>query len=257
MELLSQPGFTVSRLVVACFVPAGSGQHTHQNRPSHGFAIRVNGKVIYHFADGTDLVNGTGDGDVVYLPKYSSYWVECLEPGDCYAINFDLTEDLHCQPFVHTFPDPERVLEYFRCANRSWQSQNPGFREACLGQLYAVFSELLADIRPVGDAAILSPAISYIHEHYARDIIAVPELAALCDISEAWLRQLFRRVYGQSPIEYIRKLRLTRAAELIDSGMCSVRDAAALSGFLDDSYFSREFKKKYGLSPRAYKSRTE
>ena len=55
---------------------------------------------------------------------------------------------------------------------------------------------------------------------------------------------------GVSPLAYINSLKITRAKELLLSGMYTVTEVAFMSGYSDISHFSREFKKSTGVSPR-------
>lgn len=80
--------------------------------------------------------------------------------------------------------------------------------------------------------------------------IAAPALAAACGISEAYLRRLFVRCLGVPPTVYMLQRRLQHAYELITSQEFSVTTAAA-AGFCDMSYFSRAFKKHFGIAPAA------
>ncbi len=69
------------------------------------------------------------------------------------------------------------------------------------------------------------------------------------------LRRLFRHVYGEPPLEYLLTLRVNYAKRLLRESPClhyTVAQIATMSGFSDISYFSRIFKKRTGLSPRAY-----
>ena len=69
------------------------------------------------------------------------------------------------------------------------------------------------------------------------------------------LRRLFRHAYGEPPLEYLLTLRTNYAKRLLraNSGLhYTVAQIATMSGFSDISYFSRIFKKRTGLSPRAY-----
>ena len=69
------------------------------------------------------------------------------------------------------------------------------------------------------------------------------------------LRRLFRRVYGESPLEYLTTLRVNYAKRLLRENArlrYTVAQIATMSGFADISYFSRVFKKRTGLSPRSY-----
>ena len=70
-----------------------------------------------------------------------------------------------------------------------------------------------------------------------------------------YLRKLFQREMGVTPLQYLNSLRLHTAAEalLIAEGASgSVTDIARMCGFREPLYFSRMFKKKYGLSPTYY-----
>ena len=88
--------------------------------------------------------------------------------------------------------------------------------------------------------------------HYTDEIISVPFLSELCGVSEQYLRRLFQAEFGYSPAIYIRLLRLEYAKSLLETNEYSVTDIAMLSGFNSPAYFSREFKKEYGVSPKAF-----
>ena len=99
---------------------------------------------------------------------------------------------------------------------------------------------------------ILLPALQYIKERYTQENILAPKLAELCGISETYLRILFHDTFSVSPILYVRNMRIKYAKELLRSGEYSVMDVALLSGFNDSAYFSREFRKATGVSPKKY-----
>ncbi len=70
-----------------------------------------------------------------------------------------------------------------------------------------------------------------------------------------YTRRIFREAYGVNPKEYVTKLRLERAAELLKEGNISVSDAALASGYYDASYFSRVFRSANGMTPEEYRRR--
>lgn len=74
------------------------------------------------------------------------------------------------------------------------------------------------------------------------------QLEAVTGLSRYALARHFRACLGTSPYRYLTMRRLDRARRLILSG-ASLADAAALSGFADQSHMTRQFKKAYGLSP--------
>jgi len=67
--------------------------------------------------------------------------------------------------------------------------------------------------------------------------------------------QLFRKVKAltdMSVTDYILAIRLSHAAHMLEKNAGNITEVAFNSGFNDSSYFSKCFKKKYGISPRAY-----
>ena len=105
---------------------------------------------------------------------------------------------------------------------------------------------------PKSKQLLIQPAIDYIHKHYTEELINVQGLSELCGISYNYLRQLFETLYGVSPIKYINALKITRAKELLSSGLYTVHETAYLSGFSDLSHFSRFFKKCVGVFPNEF-----
>ena len=91
------------------------------------------------------------------------------------------------------------------------------------------------------------------HKNYTSKPIKISELAAMCGITPEYFRSIFKSFYGSSPLVYINNLKITRARELLESGMYSVEATATLSGYNDSAVFSREFKKATGLCPSKYK----
>ena len=81
--------------------------------------------------------------------------------------------------------------------------------------------------------------------------------AMLCEamcISKAQLYRKLNELVGLSPVEFIRSIRLEHAARLLKTTDLTVQEIMYEVGFNNKSYFYREFGKKYGLSPRAYRT---
>ena len=93
---------------------------------------------------------------------------------------------------------------------------------------------------------------SHIEAHYAEQL-TLSSLAALVNTTEQRLAYQFNKAYGIRPINYVIECRLKRASELLRDG-AKVKDAAAAVGYADALYFSRLFKKHYGMSPTELRS---
>ncbi len=93
------------------------------------------------------------------------------------------------------------------------------------------------------------PALELMEKEYGRSDISTSELTELCGISGEYLRQLFQTYTGKSPMIYLRDLRLSRAREILLSGTMGIAETAYTCGFTDSKYFTRVFRKKYGIPP--------
>jgi transcriptional regulator GlxA family with amidase domain len=82
-------------------------------------------------------------------------------------------------------------------------------------------------------------------------------LSKSVNLSHARLQQLFKKETGQSPLKYLRVLRMQHAENLLLTTFLSVKEVACRSGMGDVSHFVRDFKTRYGLTPREFRLRSE
>ncbi len=246
----------VTKIVLACFVKPGNGSLIHTNRSSYGIAYNLSGKKTYNFSSGEKLT--VEDGDVIFLPFGSSYVIDNTVDGDCYAINFILSNQIDYAPFLIHSKSKDSLLPCFIKAVSSFQKQEYGFNEKCLRELYDILYKIKqinykTTYNSPNQKKILSTATAYICENYTFKNITIKEICDKCSISDTYLRRIFNSEFGISPIEYINRLRLNYAKSLIASGDYSVSDACFMSGFNDTSYFSRTYKKHFGFPPKETK----
>lgn len=78
-------------------------------------------------------------------------------------------------------------------------------------------------------------------------------IARSVNLSASRLRQLFKHDTGLSPIQYMRCLRAKGAAFLLETSFLTIKEVAFQIGAGDVSHFVRDFKKRYGLTPSAYR----
>ncbi len=93
--------------------------------------------------------------------------------------------------------------------------------------------------------------ILYLQQHYTEHI-SLDTLAATVNLNRSYLCRLFKRETGESLFQYLARLRLERAAGLLLQEELSIREAAARVGIDDPFYFTRMFKKQYGVAPSEY-----
>ena len=257
MDLLKNQT-AVARISTAVFVPCGKGGLVHKNRATHGIAYNFGCDTTYRFETGEILT--CHSGEAIYLPMSSNYTVDKgeipLETGaGTYAINFlTLPAALALPPQKTAVRGKEEMLALFKKAVLSWRRKDAGYFEECFADLYRIIKLLKkeeTEYTAFGrTAARLAPAMKYINENYTAETISIGKLAELCGVSQPYFRRMFAKATSLSPAVYIRNLRIGYAKELLQTGDYSVTDAAMLAGFSDASYFSREFKKAVGISPK-------
>lgn len=159
------------------------------------------------------------------------------------------------EPFVFNISD--LVTDKFKSAEKAFRLKSSGYEMQCKASLYSIICSMLSKYEkkyvPKSTAGIIEPAIKYIHKNYTTENISVEHLANLCGISTTYLRNIFLKCKNTTPIKYINNLKLSRAKELIVSDYYSIPKISELSGFGDESYFCRYFKKMTGMTATEYK----
>lgn len=243
--------FTVEKIEIACLVSAGKATLVHKNRASHGLAIFLGGERTFYFDNKKIKVF---KNTIVYFPKGCNYIIKEKIPYDCYAINFQLPDSVDFQPFAFKIKNLNPYLESFKNAQKIWTKKSAGFTAKVKSELYNIIYTMQSEYNiPYANSTVIQPAIDYIHSNYDKENISIVKLADMCKISTVHLRNTFTKTFATSPIKYINNLKLTRAKELLISGLYNVSEVCFLSGFNDESYFSREFKKHFKKTPKEYK----
>lgn len=92
-----------------------------------------------------------------------------------------------------------------------------------------------------------------IETYIADSTLSVTKLADAVAMSERQLQRKLKAIFGQTPAEYMNDFRLSFSCKLLAEGF-SITDAADRSGFSSNSYFSKSFKKKFGIPPSLFLS---
>lgn len=99
--------------------------------------------------------------------------------------------------------------------------------------------------------ALITNAISYIETHYSEKL-SIEKLAKIAYMSKSYFSHSFKEIVGETPVEYINRLRISAAVKLVSMDNFSTHELAEKLGFSSNSYFCYTFKKFTGMSPRQF-----
>ena len=170
-------------------------------------------------------------------------WKQGVAPGEC--LQLGSTE------FA-------RVLELVQRMEAELDTAGEESRVAA----FAYFLLLLTLLRrhsqpwaPKGSAAPgarVARAIEFIDKNFAESI-TLDQMAARSHVSRRHFFRLFEQAVGQPPMEYLKQVRLQKAAEMLLTSDSNVTEVAFACGFNDSNYFSSVYHKEFGMSPSQFK----
>lgn len=171
-----------------------------------------------------------------------------FNPGD--AARFGIR--LHLAP-----GNRKEITSLVDAIDREMTAQAPGHRPLVGGlftQLAVTLSRLFSEPNRPSEAALLElePILDHLRRSFDHDL-TLADLAGRAGMSVSTLLRRFRTATGTSPVEFLLRLRLERAREILSTTDRRITEIAFDCGFRDSNYFTRQFKRHTGKSPRAYR----
>lgn len=146
--------------------------------------------------------------------------------------------------------------ELFNNLTKGFYNANYQYINLCFGHLLATFiyasrtsDDLLEEQNPG-----ISRSIQFMEQNLNKKL-TLDEIAEEAGYSPSYLTTLFRKKTGYSPSSYFSHLKITKACEYLDFSKHKIKEISFLMGYTDPYYFSKDFQKKLGLSPRNYRKR--
>lgn len=103
------------------------------------------------------------------------------------------------------------------------------------------------------DKEMFSHLTKLIQENIQEPDISIEGLASELNLSRSSFQRKIKGLTGLSPVEFIRLIRLKKAAELLSTGNYRINEVSYMVGFNKPSYFSALFKKQFGVLPKDFK----
>ncbi|MBI5835250.1 MAG: helix-turn-helix domain-containing protein [Armatimonadetes bacterium] len=186
--------------------------------------------------------------DLGALPGYHALFD--LEPRYRSRDGFDSRLRLGPEPLRAVAALVDRLADELR-------SREPGSGFASLATFMLLVAELsrhyTSDPPPAAQPLLdLGRVVSYLEQHFD-DEITLDSLAKMACLSRRSLTRAFRGAYGCSPIDHLIRLRVARAAVLLEDPRLSITEIAGRTGFGDGNYLARVFRRQMGCTPSAYR----
>ncbi|TDF97960.1 helix-turn-helix transcriptional regulator [Paenibacillus piri] len=109
------------------------------------------------------------------------------------------------------------------------------------------------ELRNSGNNAVVEKTKDFIHSHYSRNI-TLDMIAKEVFVSSVYLSFLFKQVESINLTDYLTHVRMEQAKRLLQTTALKTYEIAGQVGYHDEKYFSRIFKKKFGLTPTEYRN---
>ena len=127
---------------------------------------------------------------------------------------------------------------------------------AQLMELIGYLSRCYSQLEPEAERPVtqISELLGHMERHHA-EALTVADLLRVAHMSQTTLMRTFGRIMGRSPIDHLIRLRISKARDLLRRTELSVTDVAFRVGFNDSNYFTRQFRRVTGVTPRTYRAR--
>ena len=102
------------------------------------------------------------------------------------------------------------------------------------------------------DEQFIRQSIETVEMNISNPGFSVEDLSRALHMSRVALYKKLLALTGKSPLDFIKTIRLKRAAQLLEKSQCTVSEIAYEVGFNNPKYFARTFKKEFGILPSEY-----
>ena len=242
-------------------VLGGTGRHitSAEEYPLEGgdvFLIR--GEAAHSYAD-TDRMKYI---NILFEPKGLGFPTADLRRLPGYHVLFSIEPKLRPQHKLRgclklSTEQLAEVARLIALAEAEIDGKKPGYRFMAITYLMHVMGYLSRchsrDEEPERRSLLrMGEVLSHIERHYAEPI-TIDRLCEIADTSESSLARTFHSVVGRPPMDYVIQVRIGKAADMLRRGDERVTELAFQCGFSDSNYFSRQFRRVMGTSPREYR----
>ena len=190
---------------------------------------------------------------ICIIPENVSY-IRNNDEEDILVIHFNILNYVFEEIQIFKITDAEKYKNLFLKALELKYENNVGCKYKITAVVYEILSEMIRDVGFANnpkDNRIIESA-EYMRQNFWDPELSIEDLSKKNNVSSAFFRREFNRIYGTSPKNYLDNLRIQYARTLLETGYFSQKEISARCGFSDVSYFRTVFKRKIGKGIKEY-----
>ncbi len=206
---------------------------------------------------------GRGETLLLLMPHNHRYWLEESGRWEFFWISMNGEEALRIHrdiqavtgPVIRLQPDTVDRLA-FCCSRLVNGAETPGAASAVAYEAAMVLYDDVFGSHPSfgGEYRTMQQVLSYIDSHLDKSL-SVNDLAVVAGLSRAHFSRIFAANEGLPPAEFVLQKRLRRAAKLLTAAAnMPIKEVSVRCGFEDPNYFSKVFRRLYGINPSEFRS---
>ena len=257
----SKADLHITDIETVCYEEHGIWGHSAKSpRRTNGLLFVCSGSIEYRKNKHTIVAHR---GDIVkFVRGIPDSFASLSEVSSFYAIDFNTAEpdefDRFPVPALLCVPDFNETENIFRALLEAWSNRDAGCRLEIREKLYVLLHHLLQlacrEHHSLDDRKFLKETLGYIQMHFKESELFIGSIAKAVNVSESQFRRCFQKLMHQTPVDYIRALRIGRAKDMLRYSCLPVTEIAYNCGFSSLYYFSRSFKNETGYTPHEYRN---
>ena len=210
-------------------------------RPYAALSFRESGRGCFEI-DGKQIVSAPGD--VLFIPADTEYEVEysssksiVVHMKDC---NYHEAENI-------SMHGQNILCALFQSLLAEWDEGHSVNKAKSV--IYEIFENMVHCKKMNIPNRSVFRCMQYIENNFSDPALDIALVCRANFISQSSLQRAFKECLGMTPKQYLIKLRMNKALELLIKNELLIKEVAEACGFSDEKFFSRSFKQKYGYPP--------
>ena len=259
----SQYDFRITELTV------GEEEYKHVSKAYEIFAVTSGEGCLKHGTTSYDISEGSvfffhdGEAYSTYA-KGGSFCAKVIGFSNCFYFPFEeRTVSFFDIPYLKRklyAQIPSDEFSHFKYVLSTLEQHSMFFTTYNRFTIITAINFILLHYMVVTDGTVMNvdcrdsvgKALRCIYDRFKSSDFTVGDIARILHFSPTYISKLFKREMGISLQLYLLNVRLEYAADLLIGGDLSIADVASTSGFNSTAYFIKQFKKKYGVTPKKY-----